>query len=118
MTVHERQTVIDRLKAYKGQFDELLDLLENLPLQREDKAKAQHMLKTLKSSLRNDYRAGATVVGEQQMIEVERQYFHPAIHEAYAGIHVRWNTVPKEQWRSELYGARISITHMLDQLES
>ena len=117
MTDHERQSVIDGLKAYKKQFDDLLALLENLPLQRNDKTKAQQMLKRLKDSLKNDYKAGDTIRGQQRMTEAKRQYFHPAVHEAYAEIQVRWNTVPNEQWRSELYGARINIAHMLHQLE-
>ena len=118
MTGDEKQSVIDRLKAYKKQFDDLLALVENLPLQRKDKTKAQEMLKTLKGSLKNDYKVGATVRGQQRMTQVERQYFHPAVHEAYAEIHVRWNTVPNGQWFSELYGARINIAHMLHQLEN
>jgi hypothetical protein len=118
MAEHERRSVIRRLKAYEKQFDDLLGLLENLPLQYEDKSRAQQMLKTLKDSLRNDYKAGDTIRGQERMTRAERQYFHPAVHEAYAEIRVRWNTVPNEQWRSELYGARINITHMLHELES
>lgn len=118
MPDHESQSVIERLKAYKTQFDDLLALLENLPLQRKDKIKAQEMLKTLKEALKNDYRAGDTIRGQERMTEAERQYFHPAVHEAYADIQTRWNTVPNEEWRSDLYGAQISITHMLHQLEN
>ena len=118
MTGDEKQSVIDRLKAYKKQFDDLLALLENLPLGRSDKIKAQQMLKTLKDNLKNDYKTGATIQGQQRMTEAERHYFHPAVHEAYAEIHVRWNTVPNGQWLSQLYGAQSNITHMLHQLES
>ena len=118
MPDHEKQSVIDRLKAYKKQFDDLLAVLDKLPLQRKDRAKAQQMLKALKDSLRNDYKAGATIRGQQRMTQAERQYFHPAVQETYADIHVRWNTLPNEQWRSELYGAQINISHTLHQLES
>lgn len=117
MTGDEKQSVVDRLKAYKKQFDDLLALLENQPLQRNDKSKAQQMLKTLKDALASDYKAGDTNRGQERMTEAERHYFHPAVHEAFAEIHVRWNTVPNDQWFSELYGAQINITHMLHQLE-
>ncbi len=43
--------------------------------------------------------------------------FHPAVHEAYAEIQVSWNAVPDGQWFAQLYGAQISITHMLHELE-
>ena len=117
MTGDEKQSVIDRLTAYKKRFDDLLALLQNLPLERNDKTRAQQMLKTLKDSLENDYRAGDTNRGQQRMTEAERRYFHPTVHQAYAEIHVRWNTVPNDQWFSQVYGAQINITHMLHELE-
>lgn len=118
MKKNEQLDIIDRLKSYKKQFDDLLTQLQGLPLLREDKAKVQQMLKTLKDSLKSDYVEGRTVRRQQRMTQAETQYFYPAVHEAYADIHVRWNTVPNEQWRSELYGAQINITHVLHQLES
>jgi len=117
MTKNEQLDVIDRLKSYKKQFDDLLTQFEDLPLPPEGKDKAQQMLKTLKDSLKSDYKEGRAVRRRQQMTQAEVQYFYPAVHEAHADIHIRWNTVPNEQWRSELYGARINITHVLHQLE-
>ena len=117
MTGNDKQNVIDRLKSYNKRFDDLLALLENLPLHGNDKTNAQQMLKTLKELLKSDYKDGDTNRGRQRMTEIEKHYFHPAVHEAYAAIRVRWNTIPTGQWFSELYSAQINITHMLHQLE-
>ncbi|HYH67620.1 MAG TPA: hypothetical protein VD866_23180 [Urbifossiella sp.] len=58
----------------------------------------------------------ATARGEAELSAAERAYYLPAVHQAFADIHVKWNSVPNDSWVGNLYGARLSITHMLDQL--
>lgn len=118
MTDHEEQSVIDRLKAYNKQFDDLLALLEGIPLGREGKDRARQLLKALKDGLRRDFKVGDSTRGQSQMTQAEKQCFYPAVHQAHAEIHVAWNSVPSGKWLSELYGAQINITHMLHDLEN
>ena len=105
MTNDEKQGVIDRLLAYKKQFDDLLALLDGIPLGREGTDRARQLLKGLKDGLRRDS-------------DVEIPYFGSAVRQALAEIHVAWNGAPSGEWFSELYGAQINITHALHQLKS
>ena len=116
MPDQEEQQIINRLKAYQKQMDDLLELLKSLPMKGSHRSEAQQMLKALKDGLRSDYQRGNSQRGREQMTQAGLQYFHPAVHGALSRIRVRWNSVPAEDWFDQVYDARIDITHMLDQL--
>jgi hypothetical protein len=116
MSDTEKQAIIDRLQEYEADFSELLDMLQDLPLRGEVKSEAQEKMKALKERLKAEYKEGDTVRGREAMNHYEQAFLYPAIHQAYAGIHVAWNSVPSDKWHSELYSGRIDITHMLHQL--
>lgn len=117
MSDTEKQTVINRLEEYEVDFSELLDMLQDLPLRGEKKSEAHERMKALKEKLKAEYEEGYTVRGREAMNHYEKAFLYPAIHQAYAGIHVAWNSVPSDKWHSELYSGRIDITHMLHQLK-
>ena len=116
MPDQEEQLVINRLRVYRTQMDDLLQLLQDVPLKRARRREAQQMLKALKDGLRTDYRRGNTQRGREQMPQAQLQYLHPAVHGALSQIRVRWNSIPKADWGDQIYAARIDITHMLDRL--
>ena len=118
MTDHETQSVIDRLKTYKEQFDALLAMCDGIPLSRDPKHEARQLLKKLKDGLRQDGKLGDTNRGQSQMTGAEKRFFYPAVSQALGEIRVAWNSVPSENWFSELYGARVNITYVLHQLEN
>ena len=110
----ERASVIGRLEAFKVRFDALLELLQGpLPLQGQAKSHAQALLTGLKGDLGESYREMSSVRGETALNDTERAYYYHAIHQAFTDIHVATNSIPTEKWHSELYCARISITHAI-----
>lgn len=102
------------LSSYAIEIKEILDLFnENGRVNREDVDEAQQRLSDLKSCLRRDHKSRATKKGELEMTEIERAFFHPAIHEAQVRIKVPTNSRPSRQWFDELYDAYSSIRYWL-----
>ncbi len=118
MNEHDKQSVVERLRTYEAQIQGILDLVAKSPLSQQDKVRAQAQLKVLKERLNADYRRGSTVSGQAELNDVERAFFHPAVHEAASTIRVKWNSNPSSDWSSELYSALIDIRHALSGLES
>lgn len=115
----DKTSVTERLEAYNQRFEALLDMLRgNLPLRGESKAQAQALLKSLKGDLEAEYRKMSTVRGRQELTEIETAYYYPTIHQTFAEISVATNTIPDGKWHSNLYGAKINITHTLHQLRA
>ncbi len=106
MSDTEKQAVIDRLREYEIEFRDLLAMLQDLPLRGKEKTEAQQKLRSLKELLKAEFKAGDTVWGRAAMNHFEKSFLHPAIHQAYAGIHVAWNSVPSDKWHAELYSGQ------------
>jgi hypothetical protein len=120
MSEAERQDVIQRLRRYADQLQELMDLIsDKSSLTREEKTRAQTQMKAIKEALNDEYRRGATARGQAAMNPYEDAYLHRAVHQASTQIRARWNSDPiNSNWFSELYAARIDITYPLHQLEN
>lgn len=113
------QAVAETLRAFEKRFDEILVLIqEPSRLPREKKTRAQELLRTLKEDLNGLHRNLDTVRGRQGMNRAEQAYLAPTIHEASATINVKWNSIPSQEWYSELYDALTTIRHSLHQLDS
>ena len=81
------------------------------------KEKAQMLLTKLKEEFNNDYKSRNTNKGEEQMTDVERIYFFPAIYEAHTSIYVKTNSRPSEKWVFELFDAQSTLKYYLHQLQ-
>lgn len=115
---HEEQEVAGTLRGFERRLEEILTLIDGPRIRvREEKARAQELLHTLKQDLNDLHRRLDTARGRAAMNAAERAYLAPTIHEASAAIRVRWNSNPSPQWFSELYDARTTISHTLHQLE-
>lgn len=112
------ELVVERLREYVSRFDAILDAIgEGRALSREKKAELQTMLRDLKGELEEDVKEEAANRGV--MTRTEEAYFYPAVRRAHAEIRVKWNSDPvRSDWHSNLYGAKINITHLLHQLEN
>ncbi len=109
---------ITHLQAYVDDIEQIFALFDERSFIRKgQKEKAQELLTNLKEKLKNDYKSRDTKRGEEQMTDVERAFFFPAIHEAYAGISIKTNSRPSPTWVFELYDAQNSIRYYLDQLK-
>jgi hypothetical protein len=109
----DRQDVIHRLREYDNKFDAILNLIvDKNCLERHEKEHAQKLLKNLKETLAKDRNEAR----RNDLTQAEEYFFCPAI--LNTNIRVRWNSDPiNSNWHSELYGARIDISHTLHQLE-
>lgn len=117
-TEEEAEYVIDLLSEYENRFNEILNLIgDKQSFKREEKEHIQHLLKHLKEDLDEDCKEENR--RQDEMTECERRFFYPAVRKTHANIRVRWNTDPiKSRWHSELYGARMDISHPLFQLKN
>lgn len=112
----EKQAVIDQLWEYERKFTAIMELIgDKRQLRGEEKTQAQQMLRELKDSLESDCKELHR--NREQLNQYESAYLEPALREAKADIMIRVNTIPNNNWHSNLYGACIDITHMLHQLE-
>lgn len=83
------------------------------------KERIRKLYTSLKTDLRTVYKRGNTKRGREEMSEIEKVYFHPAITQAYCHLSASTNSDPiNSNWHSDLYGARIDINYLLRQLES
>jgi hypothetical protein len=88
-----RQYVIEVLSDYNERFEGILKLIgDKRSLTRDEKSRAQELLKALKEDL--DIHRKETNEGTGEMTVAERNDLYPAIAEARARIHVRWNGDP------------------------
>lgn len=113
----DREAAIDRLKYYEKLFTELMALVEGGSPGDvlSDKADARRRLMELKDALKTE-----TKFLERKgdlMNPFERHFLEPALRQAHADINTSASTSPGPKWHSDLYGARIDITHILHQLE-
>lgn len=112
-----QEDCISRLQAYSDEIDQIIALFDDRGVRKGQKETAQALLTKLKESLKNDYKSRDTKKGEEQMTNVERTCFFPAIHEAYANMSIKTNSRPSSAWTFELYDAQSTIKHYLHQLK-
>jgi hypothetical protein len=108
---------IKYLQEYSDKIDEITSLICNGRVIPGQKEKAQSLLKAFKESLQEDYHSRSILTGEKKMTRVEKSFFYPAIHEAFAIITIRYNSIPSGKWHSELYDAQYSIKYYLNDLK-
>lgn len=109
----EQEACVARLTELRAQFNAIFEIFGNdTALLGERKALAQAKMKSLKERLRTDYKKG-----DQHLSATQRYFYFPAVHEAYASIHVAYNSRPNEVWLQELFNARSSINLYISKLK-
>lgn len=58
-----------------------------------------------------------TSSGKSKLNTVEEYHYGPAIHETDCAIRVKYNSIPNEQWFSELYDAQINVAYCISGLK-
>lgn len=114
---YSKEDCITHLQSYLDEIDQIFALFDDRGLiVRGKKEQAQLLLIKLKQQLKNDYKSRDTKRGEEEMTQVERAYFFPAIHKAYTSIYIKTNSRPSGKWVAELFDAQSSIKYYLYQL--
>jgi hypothetical protein len=68
-------------------------------------AHSQELFRALKEKLEVEYKRMATGKGQATLSEVEANFYHPAINDAWANTvlgRVRWNSRPDREWHDAL----------------
>lgn len=115
----DKKACLKKLEAIKAQLETLEELIgEKRTLYGAEKKQAQELLKSLKATLRSEYRRTSTSSGRDILNTTEKCHYAPAIHQADCAIRVKYNSIPNEQWLSEIYDARIDIEWAISGLKS
>jgi hypothetical protein len=104
------------LESYLAEVGELMTLVEKPSLSPAEVQQAQSQLANLKACLKHDHRLRDTVSGQERMTHVEAAIFAPAVHQAFADLHVRSNSRPDAGWHSNLYDIHVTLSHAIAQL--
>jgi hypothetical protein len=110
-----KDAVISKLSEYERRFTEIMNMVADKPPQGDEKLRAQELLKELKASLKADLKD--LDARRDELNHYEKAFLDPALREASADMKTAVNTVPDGRWHSDLYGARMDITHLLRQLD-
>jgi hypothetical protein len=111
--VEQRLGAITALERFKNQFDDLIGMLDELPLSPARAKRAKEALKQLKTDLAGTVRTIRKNIGGNLY---DRHCVEPTLYEAAADITVTAASTPNETWRSNLEEAKVRITHMLAEL--
>lgn len=117
-TGFSKDDCIKNLRSFYEEIDTIFRLFDGKNyILREKIQLARELLKSLKSDLKRDYNQRTGNNAYALMSDVERSYYFPAIHEAWAGIHVATNSTPSSKWLQELGAAQSTISYYLYQME-
>lgn len=107
----------ERLKAFADKLEALMDLIGDAHrLVGDDQQLARERYRELKNELRTESKRGATQRGWRRLTEAERLFYHRPVTEAWCRLYSPTNCVPGRRLFSELYDARINITHALHEV--
>jgi hypothetical protein len=108
------QDCILKLQKLSADIDKICSLFDSKgSVNRENVELARGLLHGLKELLRTEYESRDKVSTHQNMSSVERDFYFPAIHEAYTRIHVKSNSIPSGKWHMELLDAQSSLKYYL-----
>lgn len=114
----DARAVADALQRFLDRIDEIMDLIgEKKALSRDEKERAQELLRSLKADLKRAAHDGMVEKRRGNATYFERDFFQPAVWHASVNLRVAVNSHPlASNWYSALYGIRIDISHPLANL--
>jgi hypothetical protein len=113
----ERDAAIATLQSFADKFTGIMDLIgDSNGLTGDKKTQAQELLRELKDGLKAETKELHR--RRDKLNKYEKAFVEPALREADADIMTAVNTTPNQKWRTDLYGARMDVTHLLDQLKN
>ena len=117
MSESEMQACLEELQGFLNEIDALTTLIgDRQILQGAEKSEAQELLKGLKGGLKAENNRTSTVSGRAALNEVERDYYAPAVHEAFCELKMTTDSVPGTAWTDELKGAQLVLRFHAGQL--
>lgn len=111
----EHEAAIAVLKSYDEKFTAIMDLIgESNGLTGQKKQEAQDLLRELKEGLKTDCKEYERQ--RDNLDKYESCFVEPALRKASANIMSSVSSIPNQKMHSDLYGARVDITHALHEL--
>lgn len=107
--------VLERFDSLIKPFDKLIACIADKTfLPRHELTDAREQFKSIKETLNTVYKD----LQRQQLNELERRFFVPAVAKARTKLHARWNSNPfTSRWFDQLYDSRDDLNHMRFELE-
>jgi hypothetical protein len=113
--------VLEALKAYQDELDELIGMLPEHEVRRESEA-GQELLevaKQLKTTVNNDMKAMERYESEGKLSDVEERFYAMTIKSMFVSLQpLHLGSRPSRAWMSPLYSAKIDVGHTVAGLRS
>ena len=117
MSEREMREVLAKLQSLLDDVEALLAVVQSAPLLTSPaKEHALEMLRRLKDRLRNEHKRTSSAKGRAGLNLVERNFYAPAVQEAYDDLRVRLDSPPGDAWIGDLLSARTDIETLARQL--
>jgi hypothetical protein len=101
------EEILSRLTEIEKQTTFIMNLFDkNTRMPQEKIEESQFLLQKLKEDLSIEYKRMGTVRGEKSLSQLEANFYHPAIRDAWANSclsSLKWNSRPDGKWFSVLY---------------
>jgi len=113
----DKQECINELRSFVLEIQNILDFIQTPRKSSDEKYQAQEMLKIFKNRLETAYKTRDKARTHEKLTDIEKAYFFPAVHEAFANLTIKTNSTPNEKWGFELVDTQNTIQYYLGQLE-
>jgi hypothetical protein len=118
MSEAEMREVLAELTSLCNDIEALITLVASAPLlARPEQEAAREMLGRLQSRVRREHQRMSTVKGRAGLNLVERDFYAPAVQEAYDDLRIRVDSRPGAAWLGDLLSARLDVETLARQLQ-
>ncbi len=102
-----------RLRRFRGEVEDLMAAVEA----GKDKQQLRATLKDLKERMKSESKRCDTKRAQKDMDRIERDFYCPAIGEAWVAISFAKVNAAPSSWHEALYDTRFQLEHYCQQLD-
>ena len=116
----DQEIVFSKLEGLRGEIERIREVLERRyfsHLTFADRDEAQGLMRDFKKKLTDEYESCHTKRTRREQKQTEIDAYWPAIYALKACVKVETNSVPNEEWDSQLHEALIHVEHHISQLK-
>jgi len=99
-----------RLEGFEKDIEEIISLFEQKHKHRDEIMRRYKIIKNLLKTERDKFQ---TLKGEEKATEEERQFYNPAVNEAWLELHTKVGSSPSQEMIDCLSSAKSEIRHYL-----
>jgi hypothetical protein len=116
----DQEIVFNKLEGLREEIERIREVLERRyfdHLTFADRDEAQGLMRDLEKKLTDEYERCNTKRTRREQNQTEIDPYWPALYAVKACIKVKTNSVPNEEWDSQLHEALIHVDHHISQLK-